>query len=55
MENWEYLFAPNCHSAVPSELHVHSDFQGQFCACRLDELMFAWTLKSGHRKLCGHW
>lgn len=55
VENWEYLFAPNCHSGAPPELHVYSDFQGQICACGSDELMFAWALKSGHRKLCGCW
>lgn len=33
VENWEYLFAPDCHSGVPSELRVHSDIQGQVCAC----------------------
>lgn len=55
MESWEYLFALKCHSGVPSELHVHSDFQGQVCACRSDELTFAWTLKFGYRKLCGLW
>lgn len=53
MESWEYLFALKCHSGVLSELHVHSDFQGQVCARRSDELMFAWTLKFGYRKLCG--
>lgn len=33
VENWEYLVAPDCHSWVPSELHVHHDIQGQVCAC----------------------
>lgn len=40
---------------VPSELHDDSDFHGQVCACRSDELLLAWTLKPGHKNPSGHW
>lgn len=30
-------------------------FKVKFVLAYSDELMFAWTLKSGYRELCDHW